>query len=560
MDANFALRELPRTFNSPITDNMSWPTRRDFLDTIAKAGFICAFPGLAGAADLLDRETVSVSILHTTDLHGHILPTASYDGTPDLGGLARCVSQIRRWRRKNPNTILIDAGDVYQGTDLGLRTRGSLMIDLFNHLKYDAWVVGNHEFDWGIDPFIDAVRRSSMPVLGANIALGDHRAGEFSADSSHPFVKIRPYLLKEVAGIRIAIIGITTPGMQYWFRREFIRDLNFLYPIEPVRRAMVQAKSEGANAIVIAGHMGLKSRGGGDDFANTVMSLTAEFPEVAVLIAGHTHQLISSRLVNNVLVTQADHFGIHIGRVDLVFDRNSKRLIARTARCERMDSRFRPDHVVLSRARSQLAQSQAALARPVGELAESFRARGHHDQPGDVAMLIGAAVSETLSERRVPVHGVFQGVFDDEHDLSAGAKTVDDIWQILPFENYVVTAQLTHDQLIAVMEEAYASHEERNLIGFEVATARIGGERRITSMTLQGSERSGGDEKYVIAFNTFDSRSAGHRFMKLRALLEKPEAYCTLHNVQTRDALIEYFQRHKVLRRIRPDDMCAVAA
>jgi DNA phosphorothioation-dependent restriction protein DptG len=64
----------------------------------------------------------------------------------------------------------------------------------------------------------------------------------------------------------------------------------------------------------------------------------------------------------------------------------------------------------------------------------------------------------------------------------------------------------------------------------------------------------------VIAFNTFDSRSAGHRFMKLRALLEKPEARCTLHNVQTRDALIEYFQRHKVLRRIRPDDLCGVAA
>src|SRR4029077_3459242 len=232
-----------------------------------RVGVVTAVPALAHAEAGLPSDVVTVSILHTTDLHGHILPTVDYDGTPDLGGLARCVTQIRRWRRKNPNTILIDVGDVYQGTDVGLRTKGSVMIDLFNHLKFDAWVVGNHEFDWGIDPFIDAVQRSAMPVLGANISLEGRAAGD-ATDRRHPFSRIRPYLLKEVAGIRIVIIGITTPGMQFWFRPEFYRDLNFLYPIEPVRRAMVQAKRDGANAIVLAGHMGLKARGGGDDFAN----------------------------------------------------------------------------------------------------------------------------------------------------------------------------------------------------------------------------------------------------------------------------------------------------
>src|SRR5712672_322145 len=188
---------------------MSW-TRRDFLRLAGRAGLLGAFLTLAGSAASLEPDTVCISILHTTDLHGHILPTSDYDGTADRGGLARCVTQIRRWRRQNPNSILVDVGDVYQGTEVSLRSKGKLMIDLFNHLKYDAWIVGNHEFDWGIDPFIDAVRRSSMPVLGANIALGDHRAGEFVADSSHPFARIRPYLLKEVEGIRIAIIGITT--------------------------------------------------------------------------------------------------------------------------------------------------------------------------------------------------------------------------------------------------------------------------------------------------------------------------------------------------------------
>ena len=153
----------------------SW-TRRDFLRLAGRAGLLGVFPTLANAAAALESDTVCISILHTTDLHGHILPTSDYDGTADRGGLARCVTQIRRWRRQNPNSILIDVGDVYQGTDVSFRNKGELMIDLFNHLKYDAWVIGNHEFDWGIEPFANALQKSAMPVLGANTTL-DGKAG-----------------------------------------------------------------------------------------------------------------------------------------------------------------------------------------------------------------------------------------------------------------------------------------------------------------------------------------------------------------------------------------------
>src|SRR5712691_8028577 len=334
-------------------------SRRAFLKTISQAGLLCAAPSFARAAETLNPGTVTISILHTTDLHGHILPTVDYRGNPDFGGLARCITQIRRWRRQNQNSILIDVGDVYQGTDVGLRSKGELMIDLFNHLKYDAWVVGNHEFDWGIEPFEHALQRSTMPVLAANTLLEGKPAGEFS-DAKNPFARIQPYVLKEIGGIKIAIIGVTTPGMSFWFRPEFARGIDFLYPIEAVRRAIVMAKSEGADAVVLTGHMGLKTRTGGDDFANTVMALTSEFPEVAVFIAGHTHQDVPSRLTNGVLFTQADHFGIHAGRIDLLFDRNSKKLLRREAICELMDNRFSFDQMVLSRAQSELAESGAA--------------------------------------------------------------------------------------------------------------------------------------------------------------------------------------------------------
>src|SRR5215510_11879451 len=188
----------------------SW-TRRDFLKLASRAGLLGAFPSLAGAAAALETDTVCISILHTTDLHGHILPTSDYDGTADRGGLARCITQVRRWRRQNPNSILIDVGDVYQGTDVSLRNKGGLMIDLFNYLKYDAWVIGNHEFDWGIEPFYQALQKSAMAVLAANTMLDGNHAVSFS-DSQHPFAKIQPLIVKEIAGIKVAIIGVTTPG------------------------------------------------------------------------------------------------------------------------------------------------------------------------------------------------------------------------------------------------------------------------------------------------------------------------------------------------------------
>jgi len=348
--------------------------------------------------------------------------------------------------------------------------------------------------------------------------------------------------------------------MSFWLRPELTRGIDFQYPVEPVRRAIARAKNAGADAIVLAGHMGLKARSGGDDFANTVTALTSEFPEVAAFIAGHTHQAIPSRLTNGMLFTQADHFGIHVGRVDLLFDRNSKKVLHRKAICELMDNRYGFDPVIISRAKSQLAESEAALSQPIGELAETLHARGRPGEPSDIERLIGVAIMEALLERSVPVDGIMHGVFDEKANLVAGPKTVNDIWNLIPFENYIVTAELSPEEIKTVMEEVYASHERRSLLGFQVKTEGRGYDRRIISVSLADGRPLDPGKKYVVAFNTFDSRSAGHRFMKLRAFLETPAASCMLHQVQTRDALIDYFRRHKIVHKLAAKCPLAIAA
>ena len=157
---------------------------------------------------------------------------------------------------------------------------------------------------------------------------------------------------------------------------------------------------------------------------------------------------------------------------------------------------------------------------------------------------------ETLRERGVTVEGAMHGVFDERNNFAAGPKTVSDIWKLIPFENFVVTAELTSDEIKAVMEEVYASREPRNLVGLEIETEGAGSERRITSLRMAGGRELEREKRYSIAFNTFDSRSGGHRFMKLRTLLETPAASCTFHPVQTRDAIIDYFRRHQTVRKI----------
>ena len=167
---------------------------------------------------------------------------------------------------------------------------------------------------------------------------------------------------------------------------------------------------------------------------------------------------------------------------------------------------------------------------------------------------------EMLMERSVPVDGVMHGTFDDKADLVAGPKTVSDVWNIIPFENYVVTAQLSPEEIKTAMEDVFASHEKRNLLGFDVKTEGRGDDCKIVSLTPANREPLDRNKRYVIAFNSFDARSGGHHFMKLRAFLERPEAKCILHPVQTRDALIGYFQCHKIVHRMAVVNPLAIAA
>ena len=498
-------------------------TRRRFLHLLGQGALVAALP-VPLRAD--GSGAVTISLLHTTDLHGHILPTTDYHARPNLGGLARCASQIRAWRAENPNSLLLDVGDVYQGTAVSLASRGVLMIRCFDALGYDAWVVGNHEFDWGADAFAAAVAASPMPVLSGNARL-----------SGPALSRIRPWLMKEIAGIRLAIVGLTTPALTTWLPPENLRDYEALDPVESLRRILGDVATQKPDAIVLAGHMGLKRR---DDFANRVGELTRDFPQLAVCLGGHTHEDWPGDYIHDVLYTQADHYGIHVGKVDLTFDRATHRLVHREATTALMDGNVPFDPQVMALAQPDLAASDRELAREIGVLTEPFHASTILGRPGEQERLIASAMLAALRKQGANADVVIHGLFE-KRVLEPGAKTVADMWRILPYENQVVTFDVSGADFPALAQEIAGASDLRQIMGLRVDAAPSGKEWRVTDLRQADGAPLSPQKTYRIAVNSHDSQSAGGRLPVLAQMVAAANARRVLHPVETRDAAIDFF-------------------
>ncbi len=506
--------------------------RRQFLQMLGGASIFASSPVRARSAS---DQHLTVSVIHTTDLHGNILPTSSYSGRENLGGLARCATQIRLWKQENPHHILIDAGDLYQGTQIALQTRGKIMIQALNHLGYDAWVLGNHEFDWGIRPVQEAVALSEARTLAANASIDGKPAG-WQTDRDQPLGRIAPFIVKRVGGFRIAIIGLITPGMPYWFHERLYRGMAFSDPIPAVERSLRVLQDRNIDAVILAGHMGLLR--GGDNFANRTRSLLEAFPNVVAFVGGHTHQHEPNLPVNGIPFTQASYFGIHLGRMDITFDRNTRRIISILPSTMFMDERIALDPSILSMAQPEIDRAEVILDTPVGTLIETLgisRSRQQHSQVED---LIGAAMMESLEARGMQPDAVVHGLIFPRGDFEAGPKTVRDMWSIMPYENRIVTAELTREDLFVIFAELRGS---RGIMGMHVQFEGLRGPMTILDISDREGRPLQANRRYLVAFNSYDAASGGQNMMQLREILHRRASRMRLQPILTRHALIDYF-------------------
>jgi len=512
--------------------------RRRFLGAGSAAAVYALLPARLRAAELrLD----TVSVIHTTDLHGNILPTANYEGVPDVGGLARCATRIKQWRAMNPHSMLVDIGDLYQGTPAGYATRGGIMTRCLNHLDYDAWVLGNHEFDWGMETVNQAVADSRMAVLAANSSWDARRVWDRDQRGQ---LKVLPYIIKELNGYRIAFIGLTTPGMPNWFLPELVKGFAAHDPVPVLKETLAEVRELRPDAVVLGTHMGIRPWSDGDDAANRLFAITRECPGIDAILGGHTHRDQPNQRVNGVVYSQANYFGIHLGRLDLVFDRDTRRLVQVQPLTAYMDAAVAVDPEVVALVRDDLDAAEAHLDNVVGVFEDPLEIRNSPGNPSELERLIGSSIHEGLTRRDIPVDAVLHGLLFADGTVPAGEKSVRDLWKIIPFENFIVTAEVTREQLIAILQEVFSNVRQlRSLMGIRPVISGRGENLKVTDLlNPDGSPLP--QRRIRIAVNSYDAASGGGRFPVLRDILAEAESNRTLHRLQSRALLIEYVQRH----------------
>jgi 2',3'-cyclic-nucleotide 2'-phosphodiesterase/3'-nucleotidase len=287
---------------------------------------------MCGIVAIRGRE-VKLTVLATTDLHGNLMPYDYFTATEAPRGLAKIATLIRAERSANPNTLLIDCGDTIQGSPLEsfyqqhlaagnlpqVLTHDPMMLAM-NALRYDAMAVGNHEFNFGLKNLAKARAAAHFPWLSANTVLTDPAQRDI-----RPF---QPYIVKDVDGVKVAIIGITTPSIPNWEKPENYRGYSFQGAVEALKTAMAELQSKHhPDVVIVASHSGLdrdlvtgKSFGNDLPGENIVYQMASEVSGIDAIVFGHTHLQLPESRIGNVLITQPKNWGMSLAKIDITVE------------------------------------------------------------------------------------------------------------------------------------------------------------------------------------------------------------------------------------------------
>lgn len=490
-------------------------------------------------SQVVARE-VPITILSTTDLHGTILPTMDYEGNRDRGGIARVATKIAEIRKQTPNTLLIDSGDTIQGTAVSFLDKGQVIVKLVNYLRYDAWTLGNHEFDWGTDTLAVCLARAEVPVLAGNLKPVNDTAKK-------QFGMVKPYVIKDIAGVKIAVVGLTTPGIPNWSRPRLIPGLEFEQSKEALSQIIPQVKAAGADVIVLAVHQGIRESG--DDHANQLNSIVYNFPEITAIAGGHTHRNWSEYKFarSDTLYCQCAYWGTYLGRIDLVYDTDAKKVVSRKSATILMDASVPLDPKVLELSKSELAVAEKEFSREIGVATADFTPAGAPRYETPIHNLIFESIAEALKDRGVTVDAIVHGLLADRGMLHEGTLKVADVWNIVPYENTIGVIEITPGELKEILEENARSRDRfRGVWGIHMTLKMSAPEgQRVAKITGRNNEPLDDAKRYKVAFNSYELASGGTRFSTLREIAERPASKLIEYDFQTRQAVTDYIQRHE---------------
>ena len=292
--------------------------RRDFIQQASIGTALVTLGSIGLQSFTTSVNTKKITVLHTNDVHSHIDPFE--DGKyAHKGGVSRRASLIESIRKESPNTLLLDAGDIFQGTPYFNFYGGELEFKLMSKLKYDAATIGNHDFDNGIDGLYAQLPHADFEFITSN----------YDFSNTILYTHTKPYKIFTKDGIKIGVfgLGIELNGLVL---PELSKETKYLDPIEITQdMTRILKEEEQCDLIICLSHLGYYENNNPDKISD--LSLAAATKDIDLIIGGHSHTFLAKPTVvkniegKNMLINQVGCFGINLGRIDFYFDSNNEK-------------------------------------------------------------------------------------------------------------------------------------------------------------------------------------------------------------------------------------------
>lgn len=551
---------------------------------LATTGSIIAllFAGVAFRSATSAPARAHVVILSTTDMHGRVFPIDYYTNKYDNVGIAKVATLVKEARKTDPDLLLVDSGDTIQGTPLEYfhnkrnNTPPDPMMLAMNALHYDSMTVGNHEYNFGLKVLEKARSEAKFPWLSANT---------YDTETDKPHAHYQPYIVKEVQGVRIGVLGLTTPGIPNWENPPNYAGLEFHETVsEAMKWVTTLQDKEKVDIIVIAMHMGIEEdlRTGEKSPSqvpneNAAIAIARQVPGVDVILMGHTHREVSSLFVKSdlihttegrtstqvsydgVLLTQANRWASHIARVDLYLEKTERgrwHVLAKSARTIPVTENTALDPEIALLTTSYNKETQDWLSKAIGESSEELTANDCRFRDTAIIDLIQRVQLEAGN-----ADVSMAACFNPQARIPKGQVTVRDIAGLYEYENTLVTLELTGQQLKDALEHSarYFKEYQPGKSVAELVDQRIPGYnfdvaegvtydidlrklfgQRILNLKFKGRPLSPTQKLKVVTNNYRVNGGGGFTMYK-----DAPVVYRS--SAEVRELIIDWVEKHKTI-------------
>jgi 2',3'-cyclic-nucleotide 2'-phosphodiesterase (5'-nucleotidase family) len=426
-----------------------------------------------------------VNILTFNDFHGAV------EAGGKNAGIAKFAGEINRVKNTNPDTIVVSAGDSYQGSAMSNLTYGEPVNKMMKAVDVVASAVGNHEFDWGIEYISKWAQEGGFDFLASNI---------YDKSTGKPVTWAKPYIIVEKGGLKIGLVGIATPETEFKTKPENVKDLEFRDPVASAKEWAQVAVDNGADVVIALTHLGA--------FQDKEGKITGEATELTgitnidAVVTAHTHQEISGT-VNGIPVVQAYYSGRTLGRLTIKVDANDEvtGIVPSIDKLYNRAATLIEDPAVKAIVDGYKADLEPILSEVLGTTDKELT----HDKSAPGTSLLGQWTTDVMRKIAGTQIGITNGG-GLRVPLAAGEITMGNMYEVMPFDNTLVTMKLKGSDLKRVIENGIGNAE--------IGWVQVGGVKayydddaefmdRITAMFLEDGTQIEMDKIYSVVTNDF---------------------------------------------------------